>query len=651
MISDADEGPIPSTSQTDVQPSRHFTKSSITPATIFTFPPSPSTSSTLLDVLKGSKEFEGIVLDTEASKIAISTLTETLRLERQYTAQLREELDAVKQGKDTALDDVKALREELFELKQIDETSKRESESITESLKVTLQALESYARGLETRLKKLEDTEEATEEETPAPLNLGKRDRVDTPEKSPEEAAPSPSGQPSPSKRARTVEPLEDEVPTVQQPVTESVPEEPASVGIASTAESGPAPATHEETGIETGSTKTNGTNGESTLLSLGRPSSHSVANDEPPQSSPITAYFSSLVPPPSYQYPPSPNVPKDSLVPAPSSGGLIQAPIPSLPFPLTASKPLTPGGLSSSASTTSRVPPRRNSSSTRHNPIGRKSTRGTSAGGRTYKPVSPANVGNTGAVSFGYSVGSPAAMSTPRSAGSPPDDDGYNESITLTPPKMPAPTFGPFSVPHSNTFRAPSFGFGPQLPNASTTSPAHPPKPTSALDVDPSPAFSVDNAPRGYDEGVDFTFTDEGLMGLDSPPPPSPSKRTMYGTEIHQSTSQSTSLLGGTAGSSGPFSLFGSIRHGASSSIVGSGPFAGSSTSPGSSNGGLPRAPEPRFAELPPVDEDSGLEKEGDAVFQQTEVLVDDERLRGPRSNYGLDDPMTWGSPKRSTS
>jgi len=243
--------------------------------------------------------------------------------------------------------------------------------------------------------------------------------------------------------------------------------------------------------------------------------------------------------------------------------------------------------------------------------------------------------------------------MSTPRSAGSPPDEDGYDESVTLTPPKMPAPTFDPLPVPRSNTFRAPSFEFGPQLSNASSTSPARPPKPTSALNVEPSPAFSVDNAPRGYDEGVDFTFTDEGLMGLDSPPPPSPSKRTMYGTEIHQSTSQSTSLLGGTASSSGPFSLFGSIRHGASSNVLGSGPFGGSSTSPGSSNGGLPRAPEPRFAELPPVDEDSGLEKEGDGVFQQTEgsSLIDDERLRGPRSNYGLDDPMTWGSPKRSTS
>ncbi len=74
----------------------------------------------------------------------------------------------------------------------------------------------------------------------------------------------------------------------------------------------------------------------------------------------------------------------------------------------------------------------------------------------------------------------------------------------------------------------------------------------------------------------------------------------------------------------------------------------------PGSSSSGIPRAPEPRIAELPSVDEDSGQEREGDALFQQTEGAsgTDGERLRGgTRPNYGLDDPMTWGSPKRPTS
>ncbi|KAF8342318.1 uncharacterized protein EI90DRAFT_3150364 [Cantharellus anzutake] len=657
------QGPVASTSQTGPQP---INRPSIISAPFFAVPAAPTTpsksssTSTLLETLKGSEEFRGIALDTEASKVAINSLTESLRLERERTAQLREELEAVRKGKDAALDDLKTLREDFLEFRRVGETSTRQTEGLIESLKATVHALDAYARGLEGRVKTLEDDKENVEGTLPppAPLNLGKRDREGTPQRSrgDEEIAPSPSGQPSPTKRARTTEPSQEEPPE-QRSVIEEPPEESASTDINPTGEIAPAPATQEEP-----QTTIAGTNGKPALLSLGRPSGPPVVNDEPPQSSPITAYFSSLVPPPNYQHPPSPQIPKESLVPLPSSSAeLIQPPLSALPFPLIPSKPLTTGTSLGSGSNGLKSS-RKDGSSGRYNPIARRTPRGSTAVSKADSSVSPANVGNTGAVSFGYSVGSPSASSTPRSTGevSSRDDDGGNDSVTLSPPKMSsAPSLGTLPMPRSNPFRAPSFEFAPQLINtAPSTSPTRASNPTSTSNAPLSPAFSIDNAPRGYDEVGDFGFQEESYMSLDSPPPPSPSKRTMYGTEIHPPITQSSSFGAGATGSTGgPFSLFGSVARTGTSSISAGNAFRGGSLPPfgatgsSSSNGGLPRAPEPRIAELPPVDEDGGPERENDAAFQQTETTGDGEMRRNPRANYGLDDPLTWGSPKRPSS
>ena len=118
------------------------------------------------------------------------------------------------------------------------------------------------------------------------------------------------------------------------------------------------------------------------------------------------------------------------------------------------------------------------------------------------------------GAAEFGFGF-TPFGSSTPAS-GAP--GSGSNQ-------------MGDVSIDTSITqFRPPSFSFG-----GSFAPPKTSPKPFAPQIADASsPAFPIDAARRPSNDYEDDVFGGRPSSGtVDSPPPPSPSKRTMYGTEL----------------------------------------------------------------------------------------------------------------------
>jgi hypothetical protein len=578
----------------------------------------------------------------------VKTLQAGIEIERTRSNELQKQLDLAKASIDResqeqktrvdatlakldALDDrlksasdiseITGLKAEMEALREQLATTKRETDGLIESHKATVSALETYARGLEARLKKLEDQNASAVSTTtsmgppPPPLHLGKRDRIDPPKNA--EALDSPSGVPSPSKKIRysvMSESSEEASQVDLSLMNEILEKEPPSPDVDTRASS----------------SDNSKLRGPQQLNNIPPFSSLVPPTSNHPSTSAMST-FSSLVPPPNYRPASSSS---NSLVPPVSS--LFEPPIAELPFPLSPrkgstdhvplpqvpesspSKSSTRSGPSTNpfsfSSTTSGVI-RKNNASGRHNPLGRRNA------GQAGNPSTPTKLVRTSAISFGQSLrgetlGTPLGASTPAR-----DDYGKGVGINVTSPsvtdlsidgmQMPSPR------PSSSVFRLPSFTFGDSLglgvPSSSTDTHVK----DNRADP-PSPAFPVDTDPRapdpfGFDE-ADGT-NGSGMM-LDSPPPPSPAKRTMYGTEI--TASSASNGLGKNDGIPIPSlasrlspAVLSTVREESESGFDLSGGRSGGQSVKGKGSG---EAPNPNLSP----------------------------------NKYGLDNPESWGSPRR---
>ena len=598
--------------------------------------------------LQTSTEFKSLVQSVEASQNTVKALQADIDTERTRSNELQKQLDLAKAGmvhdsqehqtrmettliKLDALDgrlksavdasELVGLKAEMDALREQLATTKRETEGVIESHKATVSALDTYARGLEIRLKTLEDQKTSSTTSMgppPPPLHLGKRDRVDPP-KDPE-ATDSPSGAPSPHKKTRysVMSESSEEASQVDLSLINEILEEPSLPDTDARASSS-------HNSAQSGPQQLNNRPPFSSLVppTLGHSSTSSMTT------------FSSLAPPPNYRPASSSSNPSSSSLTPPTSslyeppiaelpfplsprkGSTDHVPLPQVPEPLTSKSPTKSGSSTnpfSFSNTTSGVI-RKNNASGRHNPIGRRN------GNLGGNPSTPTKLVRTSAISFGQSLrgetlGTPLSTSTPVR-----DDSGKGIGINVTSPSVADISFGgmqmPSPRPSSSTFRLPLFTFGDSLglgvPSSSTD--------TNAKDDradPPSPAFPVDIDPRapdpfGFDEADP---TNVGGTMLDSPPPPSPAKRTMYGTEITAS-SASNGL-----GKNDAIPI----------------PSMSSRLSPA----GLSTVQE---------ETESGFDMSGGRPGVQSGMGKGSSADPNPNlspSKYGLDTPESWGSPRR---
>jgi hypothetical protein len=597
--------------------------------------------------LQASAEYRSLLQSVETSQTIVETLQGDIDSERTRLDGLQRQLELAKASMEresqeqqtsinatlTKLDaldgrfksvvgapEAAGLKAEIEVLRGQFSTTKRETDGLIESHKATVSALETYARGLEIRLKKLEEQKASTTSTPvsmapPPPLNLGKRDRIDPPNNA--EVTDSPSGAPSPSKKTRysVMTESSEEASQVDLSLMDELLAEPPSTDVD--------PPT---------SSSSNSQNPDPQRLHNRPPFSSLVppASDRPSTSSMST--LSSLVPPPNYR-PPS-SFPKLQASSVPPTSMPYEPPLSELPFPLSPRKgsadhvplPLLAEPSPSASPTKAGIPTspfsfssttsgaiRKNNTSGRHNPIGRRNV------GLSGNPSTPTKLVRTSAISFGQSLRT-EALGTPLSTSTPAHNDSGNRiGLNVTSPSAIDISFGGIQIPSprpsSSIFRLPSFTFGDSLglgvPSSSTD--------TIAKDnrADPlSPAFPVDAGPRAPDPfGFDEVDANNGSgMMLDSPPPPSPAKRTMYGTEI------TTSSASNGLGKNDEIPI----------------PSLTSRLSP---------------AGLSTVQEvtESGLDLSGGRAGGPSASGSGIEPKSNPSpSKYGLDTPDSWGSPRR---
>jgi hypothetical protein len=458
---------------------------------------------------------------------------------------------------------------------------KRETNGIIESHKATVSALDQHTRMLEVRLNKLElvtapqvpkpDYEIGT---PPAP-RTGKRDR-DGPElETGEDAGEStPSAQPNPSKRPRF-----DEVERIASPSTEE--------------------SRHGDFGEEHG------------------PVDPAASQDAP---APTREQPDSGVAPESG----SETIDIDSIfVDAGALEPSQNAPYGTTVNPADLTKPSpqdTSGDLTTSNASHPIASLRRSSSSKESTTPKLVRTSALSFGQALKAPPFNPSASSFGSAALGPSLGfgSPLSASTPA-----PSRDHTHALLS------PEASFGATS--HFQP-TAPGFDFGHtfvnspfgSMPSASVSGAAKPSG--NGTSAPSSPAFPADTGPRTSRDYDEFGM---GNTNSDSTPPPSPSKRTMYGTELTTPLRQTF----GVEARSGHLAARAAAR---CDSPV---PEGNENMSIDETSSGAAAMTEPRAS---PGDVFSGSE----VANVTTQGTAGSASSDTGSNRYGLDDPLSWGNP-----